>query len=74
MEATPALPIRQAKKRLAILGEQVERDEHDRDLAVAGEHPLAQAREARQAVVAERDQFSVVHPAAWEVSSRVGTT
>jgi len=41
--------------------EHVEGDEHDRHRTVALEHPSAEPREARPAVVAERDEFAVEH-------------
>jgi hypothetical protein len=37
----------------------VEPDEHDRDVLMAVEHPLAEPREAWFAVIAERDQLAI---------------
>jgi hypothetical protein len=41
LESAASLPVWQREERIAILEEKVEHDEHDRDLLVAGEHPLA---------------------------------
>jgi hypothetical protein len=54
-----SLSVRQAQRRLAPGVEYVERDEHDWDVVVAVEHPLAEPGEAWFAVVTERDQLPV---------------
>lgn len=46
LESLAPLPTGQGEQRLVVLGEQVEGDEHDRDLPLPVEHAPAKTREA----------------------------
>src|SRR5581483_205660 len=59
VQEAPALAERQERDPLAVELEQVERDEHAPHAPVPLEHPPAEQREARPAVLTEGDQFPV---------------
>ncbi|HET7427518.1 MAG TPA: hypothetical protein VFJ50_10775 [Gemmatimonadales bacterium] len=59
LEECAPLPVRPTSRRVPTGVKDVKRDEHDRDLVAAVEHPLAEAREAGLAIIAERDELTV---------------
>jgi hypothetical protein len=58
-EELPALPIRSTRHVATVDREQVKDDQHHVDSPPAVEHPVTEAGEARQAVIAEGDEFAV---------------
>ena len=57
-ERLAAFPVWAACHVAAVDREHVEHDQHHL-AALAVEHPIAEARDARQALIPERDQFAI---------------
>ena len=58
-EQLAALPVRAARHIASVDREHVKHDQHHFDAPLAVKHPIAQPREAWQAVVTEADEFAV---------------